>query len=155
MWVKDYMSKEFCVISPEKTIKDAITAMIEKETNSLVVTDEENRPIGIISSYTLIKEAVPAYLKGDPTYSNFGAEGTLDKYAAKMKDRKVSEIMNTDFHILKEGDAMIEAASYAVEASRRMLPVVDEEGKVIGVINRTSIKKALYDAMKNGEKDVS
>jgi len=155
MWVKDYMSKDFSITSPDKTVKDAITAMIDNKTNSLVVVDEESRPIGIISSYTLIKEAVPAYLKEDPIYSNFGAEGTLDKYAAKMKDKKVSEIMNIDFHKLSEGDAMIEAASYAVEASRRMLPVVDADGKVIGVINRTSIKKALYDAMKNGEKDVS
>jgi len=155
MWVKDYMSREFCVISPDKTIKDAITAMVEKKTNSLVVVNEENKPIGILSSYTLIKEAVPAYLKDDPIYSNFGAEGTLDKYAAKMKDKKIEEIMHKDFHILSEEDAMIEAASYAIEASRRMLPVVDAQGKVIGVINRTSIKNALYHAMQNGEKDAS
>lgn len=155
MWVKDYLSTEFCVIDPDKTIKNAVKAMVEKKTNSLVVVNAENKPIGTISAYTLIKEVVPEYLKNDPMYSNFGAEGTFDKYAAKIKDKKVEDIMNKDFHILKEDDAMIEAASYAVEASRRMLPVVDTEGKVVGVINRTSIKKALYDAIKNGDKDVS
>jgi len=155
MWVKDYMSREFCVTSPDKTIKDAVKLMVEKKTNSLVVEDEQGKPIGIISSYTLIKEVVPAYLKGDPVYSNFGAEGTFDKYAEKIKNKTVGEIMNRDFHALNENDAMIEAASYAVEASRRMLPVVNEEGKVIGVINRTSIKNALYDAIKNGEKGIS
>ena len=155
MWVRDYMSKEFCVISSDKTIEDALVAMVEKKTNSLVVVDEEEKPIGIVSSYTLIKEVVPDYLKGDPIYSNFGAEGTLDKYAVKMKDKKIGDIMHKDFHILSENDAMIEAASYAVEASRRMLPVVDGDGKTIGVINRTSIKNALYDAIRKENKEAS
>lgn len=152
MWVKDYMSRNFYAVSPDETIFEAVKSMVSKKTNSAVVVDGKNNPIGILSSYTLVKAVVPAYLKDDPIYSVYGAEGTFEKYAKKIKNKKVKDIMYTEFHVLKEGNAMIEAASFAVEASRRILPVVNDENKVIGIINRTSIKNALYDAIKNGEK---
>jgi predicted transcriptional regulator len=147
MWVKDYMFKKVNTASPECSVKDAVCMMVEKRTNSLIVIDEEGKPMGTVSSYTLIKEVVPAYLKGDPVFSNFGAEGTFDKYAEKVQDKKLKDIMHTDIHILNEKDAMIEAASYSIHADRRLLPVVNDEGKLIGVITRTCIKNALYNVL--------
>ena len=64
-----------------------------------------------------------------------------------MKDKQVKDLMHTDFHILKEGDAMIEAASYSIKASRRILPVVDKNGELVGATTRTCIKNALHNAI--------
>ncbi|PIP34050.1 hypothetical protein COX69_03695 [Candidatus Falkowbacteria bacterium CG_4_10_14_0_2_um_filter_48_10] len=147
MWVKDYMFKNVCTIFPETTIAEALRVMVEKKTNSLIVVDKNQKPIGTLSSYTLVREVVPPYLKDDPVFSQFGAEGTLDHYAQQFKDRKVSELMHKDFHVLSDKDAMIEAASYAIKASRRILPVADEHGRLIGAITRTCIKNALYNAV--------
>lgn len=147
MWVKDYMFTQVCTASPDETIAEAIKKMIENKTNSLIVVDKDRKPIGTLSSYTLIRDIVPAYLKDDPIFSQYGAEGTFDKYAEKYKDHKIGDLMHTDFHILSEKDAMIEAASYSIEAARRILPVVNKEGKLIGAITRTCIKNALYNAI--------
>ena len=147
MWVKDYMLTKVCAISPDKTIADAVKKMVELKTNSLVVVDGKNKPIGTLSSYTLVRDVVPAYLKDDPIFSQFGAEGTFEKYAEKMKDHKINDLMHKEFHILKEDDAIIEAASYSIEAARRILPVVNGKGELIGAITRTCIKNALYNAI--------
>ena len=147
MWVKDYMFTEVCTATSVETIAEAVQKMIKNKTNSLIVVDKDKKPIGTLSSYTLIRDIVPAYLKDDPIFSQYGAEGTFDKYAEKYKDHKIVDLMHTDFHILKEGDAMIEAASYSIEAARRILPVVNEEGMLIGAITRTCIKNALYNAI--------
>ena len=151
MRVKDYMFCEFVTIHPDTTIADTVKKMVEEKTNSLIVVDEENKPVGTISSYTLVREVVPAYLKDDPIFSQFGKEGIFDKYAEKMKDKQVKDLMHTDFHILNEDDAMIEAASYSIKVSRRILPVVDKEGKLSGVTTRTCIKNALYNAIYKNE----
>jgi CBS-domain-containing membrane protein len=58
--------------------------------------------------------------------------------------------MHKDFHALSINDAMIEAASYSISASRRILPVVDENGMLCGAITRTCIKNALYNAIHKG-----
>ena len=147
MWIKDYMVTGFTPIGPEATLADAVKIMVEKKINSMIVVDEENRPIGLVSSQILIKEVVPAYLKDDPVFSQFGAEGTFDVYAQKAKDRKIKDFMYRDFHIINENDAMIEVASYMVEGERRTSPVVNDTGKVVGIITRTCIKNALYNAI--------
>lgn len=147
MWVRNYMKDCFNVITGEKTLGEAVEQMVKQKVNSLVVVDESQKPIGLVTSHVLIKEVVPEYLKGDPTHSQFGAEGTLDRYAQSSKEKKVSEIMYKDFHALNENDAMIEAASYLVEGDRRTLPVVNDEGVLVGVITRTCVKKALYNSI--------
>ena len=152
MLVKDYMFTEVCTASPDQTIAEAIKKMVENNTNSLIVVDEDNKPVGTISSYTLNRDVVPSYLKDDPIFSQYGAEGTFDKYAEKFKDHKIGDLMHTDFHKISEKDAMIEAASYSIEAARRILPVVNKEGKLIGAITRTCIKNALYNAIYKDKK---
>lgn len=147
MWVKNYMCNWVNTISPDKNLSDAVAQMVEKKTNSLIVVDADNKPVGIISSYSLIQTVVPEYLKEDPLYSQFGAEGTFDKYVVENKEKKVEEIMTRNFHALSVEDAMIEAASFSTEGVIRILPVVDAEGKLVGAITRTCIKNALYDAI--------
>ncbi|PLX27820.1 hypothetical protein C0583_01105 [Candidatus Parcubacteria bacterium] len=147
MWVKDYMFCDVHTIGPEATVAEAVKKMVDEKTNSLIVVDENKKPVGVLSSYTLIRKVVPAYLKDDPVYSNFGAEGTFDKYANLLKDKKIKEVLNGETHILSVDDAMIEAASHSTNAKKRILPVVDADGKLIGAITRTCIKNALYNAI--------
>lgn len=152
MFVKNYMCKWVNTIDSERTLAEAAKKMVEKKTNSMVVVDEKNKPVGMVSAHLLIKQVVPAYLKDDPLYSQFGAEGTFDRYAEKAKDKKINDFMDTDFHTLSEDDAMIEAAAYSLKGRRRMMAVVNKEGELIGVLTRTCIKIALYNAVFNNEK---
>lgn len=151
MWVKDYMFTEICTIESDKTLKETVKYMVEKKTNSLIVVDK-NIPVGTLSSHSLIKEVVPAYLKNDPMFSQFGKEGTFDKYAEKAQNKLIKDIMHKDIHTLSENDAMIEAASYSVKSNRRLWAVVNDEGNLIGAITRTCIKNALYNAIYRDEK---
>jgi len=146
------MCKWVNTITPEKTVADAVKQMVDNKTNSMIVVDEEEKPVGIVSSHLLIKAVVPEYLKDDPTYSKYGAEGTFDKYGEKAKDIKIKEIMTNGFHKLSADDAMIEAAAYASKGVRRIIPVVNDEGKLVGAITRTCIKNALHNVIFPGEK---
>lgn len=147
MLVKDYMFQNVCTADSDMTIAEAVKFMVEKKTNSLIVVDENRKPVGVLSSFTLAKTVVPTYLSSDPIFSQYGAEGTFDKYANKIKELKISEIMHKDFHSLSEDDTMIEATSYSIADERRTLPVVNKEGVLIGAISRTSVKNALYNVI--------
>lgn len=152
MWVKNYMCKWVNTITPDKTVADAVKQMVEKKTNSMIVVDEDGKPVGIVSSHLLIRAVVPEYLKDDPTYSKYGAEGTFDRYAEKAKNIKIEKIMTNGFHKLSVDDAMIEAAAYASKGVRRIIPVVDDEGKLVGAITRTCIKNALHNVIFSDKK---
>ncbi len=147
MWVRDYMKDCFNTITSEKTLEEAVKQMVDQKVNSLIVVDDEKKPIGLVSSHALIREVVPEYLKDDPSNSQFGAEGTLDKYAGKAKGKKVESFMYKDFHVLNQNDPMIEAAAYLIEGERRTLPVADDDGKLVGVVTRTCVKRAIYNSI--------
>jgi predicted transcriptional regulator len=144
MFVKDYMCDWVNSISEEATFPEVVKKMVEEKTNSIVITNQEGKPVGLVSSQSLIKQVVPDYLGDNPTNSMFGAEGTFDKYALKAKKLKVSDFMETDFHSLSIDDAMIEAAAYSLKGKQRFMPVINEKGELAGAITRTCIKNALY-----------
>jgi CBS domain-containing protein len=48
--VKDYMSKDVVTIEIDASIHDAIEKMLEHDIHGLVVVDESNKPVGIIST---------------------------------------------------------------------------------------------------------
>ena len=147
MLVKDYMYTKFHTATADETVATALKRMVEDKTNSLIVVDDQFRPIGVISSQILIKEAVPSYLKDDPSYSQFGPEGMLSQSVQVIAKKTVRDFMYTDFHSLKEDDAVIEAATYSIDAYRRVLPVVDMTGRLVGAVTRTVIKNAMYEAL--------
>ncbi|MBU1178558.1 CBS domain-containing protein [Patescibacteria group bacterium] len=147
MWVKDYMCSKVRTITPDKTLAEAVEQMVANRTNSLIVVDDSKKPIGVVSSHLLILETVPEYLKDSPKAAAYDAEGIFEKYAEQAKDKKVVDFMFKDIHILTLDDTMIEAATHASEGAKRILPVVDEDGKLAGVITRTCIKNALHNAI--------
>lgn len=135
-------------IAPDKTLSDAVKQMVENKSNSLIVVDIDNKPIGLFSSRTLIKAIVPNYLQEDIRSSIFDAEGTFNKYAEESRDKIVKDFMYEEFHTLTDDDAMIEAATYSLKGSRRIIPVVSKEnGVLVGAITRTCTKNALYDIL--------
>lgn len=149
MWVKDFMTTEVATITPDKTFKEALDLMVEKELNGLIVIDsqENKKPVGILTSKSIIEEMLPDYLETTPTTSIYEIEGSLEKFSQKAADSKVGDFMVKDFHTLSITDAMIEAAAFSARNDFRTIPVVDKEGKLAGVISRTDIKRAISKAL--------
>lgn len=154
MWVKDYMNKKLNTITKDKTLAEAVKQMVEQEVNSLIVV-EENKPVGLVTSQILIQTIMPEYLNADMNAAQFEAEGVFDRYADRNREKKVSDFMYTDFHIISEKDTMIEAAAFLAKGERRTLPVVDNGGILVGVITRTCVKVALYDVLYKETKENS
>ena len=42
---------------------------------------------------------------------------------------------------------MIEAAANSIKVHRKIMPVVDDDGKLAGIVTRSNIRKALFDAI--------
>jgi len=147
MLVKDYMSVDVVTITEDETIGDAAILMKNKDINSLIVVNADRKPVGTLSSYTMAREAVPVYLKGDATVADLGAGETFNKFAKMQKDRLVKEIMHTHYFILSPDDPMIKAAANSIKVRRKIMPVVDKDGKLVGIITRSNIGRAFYDAV--------
>lgn len=124
--VETIMIKNPVFINEGKTTRDAIKLMRKKRVDTLFVTDAKNNLKGVVGIFEL------------------GKLGRLDTY--------VSEIMNEPASITNS-TKIIEAIHLIVELGYRNLPVVDEKGKLVGIVTRASIVDSIYNNIIGGEAD--
>ncbi|MBD3244876.1 MAG: CBS domain-containing protein [Candidatus Moranbacteria bacterium] len=149
MKVKKYMKTNPITIEKKANLAQAVKMMVEEGTNTLVVVDskESLKPLGVMTTLCLIKQVLPDYLEDDPSVSVFERSGQLTCFSLKYKNEPIEKMMIKSKKILELDDTMVEAAAYASKSTTRSLPVIDENGKLTGLIDRTCIKKAIYNSI--------
>jgi Zn-dependent protease len=112
--VKDAMMTKFARLQPDNTLKDAVDKLLEGPDNDIIVCEEE-KLIGVVPKNVLI-----------------------DSLKDKNMEKKVSEIMETDFVAFESNNKLSEVYSDFQRAKKSIYPVV-EKGKLVGAIDMANI----------------
>ena len=110
--LKDVMSRDVKVISPDATIREAARKMLEGDFGMMPV-GEDDRMIGAISDRDIAIRGV--------------AEG-------KAADTKVRDFMSEGITWAYEDDSVEEAAKIMSEHQIRRLPVVNSDKRLVGIV---------------------
>jgi CBS domain-containing protein len=149
MLVKDVMSKNVITISPEDSISDAIEKMAKNNISGLIVVEEE-KVVGVISESDVLrvfKSEIPEISTSTSTALSIllilekGIKAINEM--KKIGKLKVKNLMSKRVFYVKPEDTILEAARIMSKKDVRRLPVIDENGKLVGVISRTDILRAL------------
>ncbi len=138
MRVIDLMTAEVVTVQPDTPLKEAARKMVQARVSGLPVTDGGGRLLGIITEADFLHREVArerprrhglldALLGGDHSL----AEAEL-----------VGEAMNERVITVPPDATLAEAARIMAGQDVKRLPVVDDEGHVIGVISRADIVAA-------------
>ncbi len=139
-------------VSPEDDARTAIDILAKQDLAAVPVVDAENKVVGIVSESDLILSDEEADLHLPHmlnimggvifTGSMKGFEERLDKAFAT----KVSELMTTDPITVAGYRQASEVARLIAEHHHNHLPVVDEDGKLLGLVTRADALAAIVDA---------
>ncbi len=110
--VKDYMTKSVITVSPEDTVEDAIELIQKTGHDSFPVVDNDGKVIGYISSIDLLK---------------------------KDSNLKIKDIMIRQLYVAREFMDLRDAARVMFRTGHSKLPVVDEEGRLVGIISNSDV----------------
>lgn len=146
MEVKDIL-KEAVTISEDTSFKDAIALMIEKKTNSLLVTNEAGELIGEVSVADLLRAVVPEYLSDDSVAAHFATGDMFDESVQDAAEKQVTFFMTTKTHPVKATESVMAVATNAIAYNRVRIPVVDEDNKPVGMVSRRGLKHIIGDAL--------
>jgi len=141
--VKNNMQNVVTSVNVKATFREALQKMVDGRTNGLVVVDNENYVKGILSSMDLIQYVVPDYLEDDKHLAAFEVAEEFSKRIKEVAEEPITKFMTDKVHTIKEGHTLMEAATMLSEFKIRQIPVVNDEEKLVGYINRTDIKKAI------------
>lgn len=113
MSLERFCRKPIITILPKQTVHEAALQMHEHHVGAVVVVDED-RPVGIVTDRDIVLRAV---VEGrDP------------------KTTSIRDIMSRDVAVLRRDDKIDDAIISIKTAGVRRLPIVDENGKPIGMV---------------------
>ena len=126
--IREWMSSPVLTIRPEAAISLAHSMMKENKVRRLAVVDEQDRLVGILTIGD-VREASPS----DATTLSIWE---LNYLWAQLT---VGKIMSQDVVVVKPDETIFEAAKLMLDHKVSGLPVVDETGKLIGIITESDI----------------
>lgn len=122
MKLKDVMSKDPVVIHMEKSLKEAVALFIQKEVDGAPVVDDEGQLVGLITKSHVYRAVVEDMDMSVP----------------------VKQVMQTNLTIGHMDDSLEEVLHPGIGR----LPVVDDEGQVVGMITRTDLARVFFQSYK-------
>ncbi|NPA62611.1 MAG: CBS domain-containing protein [Methanococci archaeon] len=153
MLVKEIMKKPITV-KENDDLTDVIKLFREKRISGAPVLNDEGELVGIISESDIIKTLTthdedlnlilpsPLDLIELPLKTAIKIEEFKEDLEKALKT-KVKDVMTKDVVVAKPEMTINDAAKLMVEHKIKRLPVVDENGKLIGIITRGDIIEAL------------
>ena len=118
-------------IRPEQTVREAIALLAERNIGALVVVDDREQPVGIVSERDIVRAAV--------------------HQEAELFSLSVTELMTKDVITGIPQDDLRVVANTMTEKRFRHLPIVDK-GKLIAIVSIGDVVKTQRD-MYEGELD--
>jgi CBS domain-containing protein len=109
-------------VLPDTTVAEAIQTMIDRRVGAVAVVDAEFKVVGIFSERDVLK-----------------------KVALNIDDPhkvKVSEVMTMAVEMATNETTSIEALNAMLESHFRHLPIVDKNGRLLGVLSIRNILEA-------------
>ena len=138
--VSDVMTKRVVTVKKDADLYEAANLLSENKVSGLPVVDDRGYVIGIISEADLLSMAG---MKRGHTFKD-RLRHILGEPLPKPKARdRIGDIMTAPA-ITTKPDADIKEAARVLEKRRiKRLPVVNDEGRLIGIISRADIVKAM------------
>lgn len=140
--VRDVMRK-VVTIPAAGTFKEALATLIRERRNSALAVDEDGAFVGYVDAGTLLRGAMPEYLRDDPTAARFAENGILQEMATKIAEEPLADFIDTDIVVVAPSDSLVYATVLSIQKGQGRVPVLDEARRPVGVLTRTELKQAL------------
>lgn len=147
MLLKDIMTKDVLTLSPNDSLEKAAQLFIDHGISGAPVIDAFNNVIGMLTEGDLVRQqkpltkplflmlfdgAIPVNLK------------TIKNEVEEMGATTVAQLMTQDVVSLHEYDDISKACDYMIERNINRVPVINDEGQLLGIVTRHDIVRATY-----------
>lgn len=139
----EHIMRPASLIDEDATLREAVERMNKEKINELLVVDTEGMLVGEVSVTDLLASAVPEELNGDDVITHFADEKVFSAAIKKSADKPISECMSYAVESVRADARLIDVAATAIAMGQARIPVVDHDGRPIGIISRIGLKQIL------------
>jgi len=134
MLIANWMTKDVLSLTPDRSMMKASKMMKDNSVSCLPIVDEDGKLVGIVSDRD-IKDASPSKAT------------TLDMHELYylLSEIKLKDIMTKKVVTIRPDETVEKAAVLMLEGHFGSLPVVEEDGTLVGIITDTDVFKVLVE----------
>ncbi|QLH02968.1 potassium transporter Trk [Nitrosopumilus cobalaminigenes] len=125
-YVTNYMDKDVLILGKNTQTREAARMLRHYETDDIIVTDENNLPVGIVTDEDILSKV---------------SDVTVYAEATTLKD-----IMSAPLITINEKSTLQDALHIMRDNNIRKLPVISKKNQVVGMIFQTVIANVIRDA---------
>lgn len=145
--VAEVMTADPTTVSPQTSLQEAIQILAEKNISGLPVVDENGALVGVISETDLTWQATgvdaPPYVMFLDSVIYLQNPLKHNEEIHKALGQTVEEAMSDRPATVKGSELVREAARIMHDKKVRRLPVVNDDGKLIGIITQGDVIKMM------------
>ncbi len=140
MLVEDVMTRNVISVDKYENILHVAHILSNKNISGLPVVDRENKVIGIITQADILSMVG---MRKEHTFKDLLKHMLGEPLPERKIGDIVADIMVSPALTVKPSANIAEVAKLMEERKIRRLPVVDDQGKLVGIISRADILKAV------------
>lgn len=136
--ISEVMTRQVVTLAPQMSVAQAWEQMLEQNIKAMPVVDEDRKVLGMLTDEDLMHRAnVQQHLS---VAVRLDAE-TLKRQIAQLRASPltVADVMTKPAITIQIGESLGAAAARMAKHNIKRLPVVDEDGKLVGVVSRVDI----------------
>lgn len=147
----EIMDAEIETVRPEEDARAAIDLLAKTDHGAIAVVDDDRKLVGIVSESDLVlsdEESdlhLPHYLNIMGGIVFIGSMKGFEERLEKAFATKVSELMTADPIAVKTYENADRVAKKIADSHHNHLPVVDDEGRLAGMVTRADALAAIVD----------
>lgn len=147
MRIEEVMNKYPVTIDKQAPISDVAELLVKYNLTAVSVVDENNKLIGIITEgdllYKKVRPHVPHYVNVLGASIYYNGIGEYNSQFKKLLASSVEDLMTKEVITAKPETEVEEVVAVMLDKHLKSMPVVDEEGILIGSLGRRDIIKLI------------
>jgi len=146
--VADVMTREVPTVHESATLEEIFQLLVSSSHKRVVVIDNERRVVGIIADSDLISRVSRENWPGliEILVSKVPIEkisAAARQHLQKLRARSARELMTRKPITVRQEMPVASALALSAEKRTKRLPVVDADGRLVGMVGRTEMMRAL------------
>jgi CBS domain-containing protein len=141
MKVRDLMQSDVRTTTPDASLKDVARTLVENRISGMPVCDADGKVVGVISEGDILfKERGRPQQRPAPLgwLLDGGSSADLRKATARV----AADAMTAPAITIRPSSSATEAARLMIEEGVNRLPVVKQDGHVVGIVTRADLVRA-------------
>jgi CBS domain-containing protein len=147
MKAADVMTRTIITVRPQTSLAEAVKRMLENGVSGLVVVDERERVVGILSEGDLLRRAETQTERRRPHWLELllGPRRLAHEFV-RAHGRVIEEVMSPEVITVEEDTPLVEIVELFEERGIKRVPVLRDE-ELVGIVTRADLLRALLDAL--------